>query len=60
MTTTKRPRRPWPRTPLIPPPARCECVECALYRERVAVLKAAIEEAAQMAIEEGPEIDGCG
>jgi hypothetical protein len=55
MTTTRRPRRPWPRTPLIPPPARCECVECSSYRERVAVLKAAIEEAVQMEIAEGPE-----
>jgi hypothetical protein len=55
MTTTRRARRPWPRTPLIPPPARCECVECSSYRVRVAALKAVIEEAVQMAIAEGPE-----
>jgi hypothetical protein len=60
MTTTRRPRRPWPRTPLIPPPARCDCVECLGRRARAAVLKAVIEEAVQRAIAEGPEIDGCG
>lgn len=54
MPAIKRARRPWPRTPLIPPPARCNCVECSSYRVRVAALKATIEEAVQLAINEGP------
>lgn len=53
----KRRRRPWPRTPLFPPPMHCECADCQSYRLRQDHVKAFVNEAADMAVREGPEVD---